>query len=102
MGVFVGGLMRFASVLGAIAFVIAVVALLLVWIGGIETKSAFMWTFIAGGVLLAGGGAMSAADMGGSDYYWDQEEKESRVSYSFVFIAVGLPLLAVGLLLEAL
>lgn len=102
MGVFIGGVKRFAYTLAALSGVIAIGALPLIWLADIGAKSAFMAMFIAGGVLLAGGGAMAAADMGGSDYYWDQEEKEQRVSYSFVFIAIGLPLLAVGLLLEAL
>lgn len=102
MGVFLAGLKRFLLTIGALTALITIAAGLLVWLADVEPKRAFMVMFLAGGCLLAGGGAMSAADMGGSDYYWDQQEKEQRVSYSFVFIAVGLPLVAVGLLLEAL
>lgn len=102
MGVVVAGVERFLFTIAALTALISVAAVLLIWLADVEPKRAFMAMFLAGGCLLVGGGAMSAADMGGSDYYWDQQEKEQRVSYSFVFIVVGLPLIAVGLLLEAL
>ena len=102
LGVILGGVGRFLLVLATLSTLISLAALLLIWLAGTDPKRAFMIMFFLGGAVLAGGGVAASADLGGSDYYWDQQEKEQRVSYSFVFVAVGLPLIAVGLLLEAL
>ena len=100
--IILAGVKRFLYTMLGLGAAISVGALVIVWVADVDVKTAFMIMFFAGGALLAGGGVMASADMGGSDYYWSQEEKEQRVSYSFVFIAVGLPLLAAGFLLEAL
>jgi hypothetical protein len=101
-GIILGGIKRFLYTMLALGAAVSIGALALVWLADVDVKTAFMIMFFAGGILLVGGGVFSTADMGGSDWYWTQHEKDQRVGYSFVFVAVGLPLLAAGFLLEAL
>jgi hypothetical protein len=94
------GVKRYLIVLAAAGAALVGIAFLLV-LAGARPERAFPLVFYLGGVLIAGGGAFSAADVGGSDWYWSQDEKEQRVSMSVVLVAVGLPIVAVGVLIDS-
>jgi hypothetical protein len=95
------GIARFLIVVALLAGLAAGLALLALWLTEASPARAFMLAFIGlGAFIILGGFFSSAADMG-TDYYYDVEERQSRLSSSFVYVAVGATLLATGLVLES-
>jgi hypothetical protein len=95
------GIKRYVTALAIAVGVVVGLGLLAIWAADARPERAFPLAFYLGGVLVAGGGAFASADMGGSDWYWTQHEKEQRVSMSFVFIAVGLPIIVAGVVIDS-
>ena len=64
-------------------------------------RSAAFGFYVVGAFILAAAFLMSGADMG-SPYYYDQGEREQRVSLSFSYVVAGLLVLAVAVAVDAL
>lgn len=96
------GIARFLIVVAVLAALAAGIALLALWLTDTSPARAFTLAFIGlGAFVILGGFLSSGADMGSWDYY-DADERESRVGFSFVYVAVGAALLVTGLLIDGL
>jgi hypothetical protein len=94
------GLARFALILGGLIGGVALIATLIVWLGGASSGRVFPIAFYIAGALLG-----SAAFFGGTGTYapeyWSRGERERAINMSFVYGAVGVILIGIGVLLES-
>jgi uncharacterized membrane protein YidH (DUF202 family) len=102
-GMLVHGVKRFVLVLAGLGAATALVALAFVWLADASAARAFPLTFylagalvIAGGVLLSTGGSADWIPEAG----FEREERESWIGSSLVYVAIGIPLIAIGALLD--
>lgn len=96
------GILRFVIVIALLGGLAAALAALTVWQTETAPARAFMLSFVLlGALIIAGGFFSSAADMG-TDYYYEAVDRESRVSSSFVYVAVGVALLVTGVVIDSL
>jgi hypothetical protein len=94
------GIVRFLIIVTLLAALAAGIALLLVRGIDMAPARAFTLAFILlGALIIVGGFFSSAADMG-TEYYYDSQERESRVSSAFVYVSVGAALLVAGLVID--
>ncbi len=99
-GVLLNGLARFALILGGLISGVALIATLIVWLGGASSGRVFPIAFYLAGALLG-----SAAFFGSTGTYapgyWDRGERERAFNMSFVYGGFGVILIGIGVLLES-
>jgi hypothetical protein len=99
-GVLLHGLARFALLLGSLIGGVALIATLIVWLGGASSGRVFPIAFYIAGALLG-----SAAFFGGTGTYapeyWDRGERERAFNMTFVYGVFAVILIGIGVLLES-
>ena len=95
------GLVRFAVVLAVMAALVLAVAFSLVWLADMESDRALTLSFLLGGVLVLAGGFFSSAAPIETDYYYDVSDREHMISNTFVYAAIGIALVLIGVVLDA-
>lgn len=104
-GMLLHGTLRYVVVLALLVAATAAVALLVVWLADAEQARAFPLAFyLAGATVIAGGFLLSTGGSGDwmPDGGIDRAERDSWIGSSLVYVAFGVPLVAIGALLDSL
>ena len=99
-GVLLHGLGRFALFMGGLIGGVALIATLIVWLGGGSSGRVFPIAFYIAGALL-GSAAFFGSTGTYAPRYWDRGERERAFNMSFVYGAFGVILIGIGVLLES-
>lgn len=94
------GLARFTLTIVVLSAVFAGVATLLWWQAGMELARAATLTFLLGGVLILAGGFFSSAAPIDTDFYYEVPDRERTISNTFVYAAIGVVLVLIGIVLD--
>jgi hypothetical protein len=94
------GVRRFAAILAIVSVLIAVAALLLVWLAETDTARTFTLAFYLAGVGLLAGAFFSTAAPMDTDHWHDVPQRSRVISDSFVYVALGLCLVGIGAFLD--
>ncbi len=94
------GLRRFVLISAGLGGGIALIAVLILWLGDASASRVFPLAFYLGGAMFG-----AAAVLGGTGVYeaeyWDRAEREQAFNMSFVYGAFGVALIGVGVLLDS-
>jgi hypothetical protein len=103
--VLLAGLVRFTVILVILFVLAALVALLAMHFTDAEAARAFPLTFYLGGAVIIVGAVLGATSGPSPDWMpeggYSREEREQGFSSSFAFVAFGVALLGIGVLLDS-
>jgi len=95
------GLARFGLIVAIFAALIVGIALVIVWRTGAELGRTVALAFLIGGVIvLAGGFASSTVGSIQTGYYYVNPDRERVVSNTFVYAAIGIVLVLIGVVVD--
>ena len=94
------GLARFTFTIALLSALVTGVAALLWWLAGWDFDRAITLSFLLGGVLILVGGFFSSAAPIDTDFYYDLADKERMISNTFVYAALGVVLVLIGVVLD--
>jgi hypothetical protein len=94
------GLARFTLTIVLLSGVATGAAALLWWLAGMEFARAVTLSFLLGGVLILAGGFFSSAAPIDTDYYYEVPDRERMISNTFVYAAIGVVLVLIGIVLD--
>jgi hypothetical protein len=96
----VRGLARFTLTIVLLSGVVVAVAAGLWWFAGMDFARAATLSFLLGGVLILAGGFFSSAAPIDTDYWYDVSDRERTISNTFVYAAIGIVLVLIGIILD--
>ena len=94
------GIARFTLTIVLLSAVVLGVAAALWWLAGMELARAVTLSFLLGGVLILAGGFFSSAAPIDTDYWYDVSDRERTISNTFVYAAIGVVLVLIGIVLD--
>jgi hypothetical protein len=94
------GLMRFTLTVVLLSGVILVVAAALWRFADMDFARAATLSFLLGGVLILAGGFFSSAAPIDTDFYYEVPDRERMISSTFVYAAIGIVLVLIGIVLD--
>jgi hypothetical protein len=94
------GLVRFTLTIVLLSALLAGVAVLLVQFTDMEFARAVTLSFLLGGVLILAGGFFSSAAPVDTDFYYETPDRERMISNTFVYAAIGVVLVLIGIALD--
>jgi len=94
------GLVRFTLTIVLLSAVVVGVAAALWWLADMDFRRAVALSFLLGGVLILAGGFFSSAAPIDTDYWYDVGDRERVVSNTFVYAAIGVVLVLIGVVLD--
>jgi hypothetical protein len=99
-GAIARGLARFTLTVVLLSGVVVAVAAGLWWLAGMDFARALTLSFLLGGVLILAGGFFSSAAPVDTDYWYDVSDRERTISNTFVYAAIGIVLVLIGIVLD--
>ena len=95
------GLARFALIVTLLSGLVVGIALVVVWRTDADFERTIALAFLLGGVLLLAGGFLSSTVAPvQTGYYFENPDRERAVSNTFVYAAIGIVLVLIGIVLD--